>query len=64
MHLLTCTFIILWSVGGAIYTGRTGKLQTVSSRVRPTDLRLLLTLSCSFMYIKKVIMITAILKIL
>lgn len=61
MHLLTCTFIILWSVGGAIYTGRTGKLQTVSSRVRPTDLRLLLTLSCSFMYIKKVIMITAIL---
>lgn len=64
MHLLTCTFIILWSVGGAIYTGRTGKLQTVSSRVRQTDLRLLLTLSCSFMYIKKVIMITAILKIL
>lgn len=64
MHLLTCTFIILWSVGGAIYTGRTGKLQTVSSRVRPSDLRLLLTLSCSFMYIKKVIMITAILKIL
>lgn len=64
MHLLTCTFIILWSVGGATYTGRTGKLQTVSSRVRPTDLRLLLTLSCSFMYIKKVIMITAILKIL
>lgn len=64
MHLLTCTFIILWSVGGAIYTGRTGKLQSVSSRVRPSDLRLLLTLSCSFMYIKKVIMITAILKIL